>query len=58
MVRMDTELSSKVRRDRHVSLAITDEEATALKQLAAGRGVSQAGWIRLQIHNSVSKGKN
>ncbi len=55
---MDTELSLNVKRSKHVSLAITEEEAIALKRLAAGRGVSQAGWIRLQIHNSVTKGKN
>ncbi|MCL5889500.1 MAG: hypothetical protein RE472_05325 [Thermoplasmatales archaeon] len=54
----NTEMSSKLKREIHMSFAITEEEAAALKQLADGRGVSQAGWIRLQIHNSVSKGKN
>lgn len=50
-----TESSLDVKRDKHVTLVLTDEELKVLKRLAGSKGVSQSGWIRMQIHDSASK---
>lgn len=54
-VMSNVNLSLKITRDKHVTLVLTEEEYRKLRQLAANKGLSQSGWIRMQIHDSASK---